>query len=415
MQFSLLDDNGNVLGLSSPARPTIRRASITSSPTYDGTYYISVTGDPGAQFNLVVTRGADFTTQPHTTLATAQDITATQQSGDNKLGGALGSIQNPSGAVLGTTIEGIDFNGSNCGCLPPDTNAAVGNGFVAETVNVQFRVWDTSGNELLDEPLNTLFNGTTGGDPYVEYDSIAHLWYVTGIDDVTAGDEFLAVSNDANPTDGFSHVYEVPLAAPGDLPDFTKFGYNADAIVMEAQDFSSSTGAFIQTVVTTVDKAELIAGTLTYYQSVPPTEFRALTPAQMHGAAPGSPMWFISTDGYTFPASTIRVTEMTNLLSSSPTYTTFSLPVNTFAYTTLAEPAGCSWVSGNQRPDHDVGRLPERLDGDGPGRHRRQRRLQPDPRPLVRGRRLERHAHARAGRAHQSRPGRGDLLRGGRH
>ncbi len=51
-------------------------------------------------------------------------------------------------------------------------------------------------------------------------------------------------------------------------------------------------------------------------------------------------MWFISTDGYTFPASTIRVTEMTNVLSSSPTYTTFSLPVNTFGYTTLANQPG---------------------------------------------------------------------------
>ena len=123
----------------------------------DGTYYAQVTGKSGLKFNLVVTRGADFDTENHQTPATAQDITATQQSGDSKQGGALGYVSNPNGAILGTTIEGIDFNGSNCGCLPPDTNAAVGNGFVAETVNVQFRVWDTAGNQLLDEPLSTLF------------------------------------------------------------------------------------------------------------------------------------------------------------------------------------------------------------------------------------------------------------------
>ena len=171
-----------MLGLSTPGATNYTAGLNNFVATDDATYYIQVTGDPGVQFNLVVTRGADFTTQPHTTLATAQDITATEQSGDNKLGGALGYIQNPSGAVLGTTIEGIDFNGSNCGCLPPDTNAAVGNGFVAETVNVQFRVWDTSGNVLLDEPLSTLFAGNTAGDPYVEYDSVANHWYVTGID-----------------------------------------------------------------------------------------------------------------------------------------------------------------------------------------------------------------------------------------
>jgi len=338
--FTLYDDEGDVLGLSAPDAANYTAGLNNFVAPNDGTYYVQVTGDPGLQFNLVVTRGADFTTQPHTTIATAQDITATQLSGNSRQGGALGYLSNPSGAQIGTTIEGIDFNGSNCGCLPPDTNAAVGNGFVAETVNFQFRVWDTSGNQLLDEPLSTLFGGATDGDPYVEYDSIAQRWFVTAIDAVNPGDEWLAVSNDANPTDGFSSVYEVPLAAPGDLPDFTKFGYNADALVMEAQDFSSTTGSFLQTVVTSVDINALLSGTLTYYQSVPPAEFRALTPAQMHGAAPGAPMWFISTDGYNFPASTIRVTEMTNELSSSPTYMTFSLPVNTFNFTTLADQPG---------------------------------------------------------------------------
>ena len=118
-----------------------------------------VTGDPGLKFNLVVTRGADFTTQPHTTLATAQDITATEQSGDSKQGGALGYLQNPNGANVGSVYEGIDFNGSNCGCLPPDTNAAVGGNYIVEMVNIQFRILDkTTGNILLDEPIDTFFS-----------------------------------------------------------------------------------------------------------------------------------------------------------------------------------------------------------------------------------------------------------------
>src|SRR4051812_45464016 len=37
------------------------------------------------------------------------------------------------GVQLGRSYEGIDFLGSTCGCLPPDTNAAVGNNFVVET------------------------------------------------------------------------------------------------------------------------------------------------------------------------------------------------------------------------------------------------------------------------------------------
>ena len=164
--FSLLDDKGNVLALSSPGATNYTAGLNNFVATDDATYYVQVTGDPGAKFNLVVTRGADFTTQPHTTLwRRPRTSRRPSRSGDNKLGGALGYLQNPSGAVLGTTIEGIDFNGSNCGCLPPDTNAAVGNGFVAETVNVQFRVWDTTGNELLDEPLEHALRPGDRGRP----------------------------------------------------------------------------------------------------------------------------------------------------------------------------------------------------------------------------------------------------------
>src|SRR5882757_7741111 len=59
---------------------------------------------------------------------------------------------------IGQSYDGIDFLGSNCGCLPPDTNAAVGNNFVVETVNVQVRIFDKiTGAVLLDEPLSALF------------------------------------------------------------------------------------------------------------------------------------------------------------------------------------------------------------------------------------------------------------------
>jgi hypothetical protein len=230
---------------------------------------------------------------------------------------------------IGTVVEGVDFNGSNCGCLPPDTNAAVGNGFLAETVNVQFRVWDTHGNQLLNEPLSTLFGQGTGGDPYVEYDAGTGRWYATAIDGADNSMELLAISADANPTHGFSHVYEVPLAASGDLADFAKFGYNADAIVIEGNDFGDG-----HSVVTAVDKAQAIAGALVYYQSTPSFNFRALTPAQMHGASSGAPMWFMASTGDptydgTTP-NTIRVTKMENTLSSSPIYTDYTVSVDIY-------------------------------------------------------------------------------------
>src|SRR3974390_1830032 len=58
----------------------------------------------------------------------------------------------PGALQTGQAFEGIDFLGSSCGCLPPDTDAAVGNNYVVELVNVQLRVFDkTTGNILLDE------------------------------------------------------------------------------------------------------------------------------------------------------------------------------------------------------------------------------------------------------------------------
>ena len=49
-----------------------------------GTYYVEITGDQGSQYSLVVTKGSDFSIQPHNTYNTAQDITG--------VGGVLGAI-----------------------------------------------------------------------------------------------------------------------------------------------------------------------------------------------------------------------------------------------------------------------------------------------------------------------------------
>src|SRR5215471_18741073 len=99
------------------------------------------------------------------------------------------------GVQLGRGYEGVSFLASNCGCLPPDTNAAVGNNFVVETVNLELRVFDkTTGVHLLDEPLATFLGAPTGGDPYVLYDDLADRWCVSAFDSSNAG-LFLAVSS----------------------------------------------------------------------------------------------------------------------------------------------------------------------------------------------------------------------------
>jgi protocatechuate 3,4-dioxygenase beta subunit/glutamine cyclotransferase len=339
--FTLLDDNGNELGVSSPGATNYTAGLNNFVAPADGTYYIATSGDIGVQFNLVVTRGADFSTQPHSTLATAQDITATQGSGDNKLGGALGYLSNPSGAVVGSTFEGIDFNGSNCGCRPPDTNAAVGGNYVFETVNFEARVFDkTTGAILLDEPLATLFGQTSFGDVYVNYDTIASRWYVEAFNG-SVTDILLVVSKDANPLDGFLPTYD--LNNLGGAPDYPKMGFNKDAIFISYNDFSQG-GAPARII--TINKADALAGTLVDFVTSPKAQFQAMPPAQLTQDTTGGTEWFISTDGTNAGGDTMRVTEMTNYFSSNPTFTYTSLPVAPYQYATSANQPGGTWTTG---------------------------------------------------------------------
>jgi hypothetical protein len=214
--------------------------------------------------------------------------------------------------IISQSFDGISFLGSNCGCLPPDTNAAVGNGFVVETVNVQLRVFSkASGALLLDEPLATLFGASTGGDPYVLYDDTADRWYVSAFDSNDSG-LFLAVSLDGNPLDGFLPTYH--LANLG-FPDYEKPGFNKDAIFISFNNFGPGGGA--AATIATIDKQAALLGTLTYFVSHPEFQFRAMPPAQMHMTqdggghrhAPAGVEWFVSTDGNDVSGTTIRVTQ----------------------------------------------------------------------------------------------------------
>ena len=156
-----------------------------------------------------------------------------------------GPIKGPSNAgrnILGPGFEGINFIGSNCGCLPPDTNAAVGNNFLVETTNFQIRIFDlTEMNIPLNEPLQTFFGAHSDGDPYVVYDDIADRWYVTAFDSDHSG-LFLAVSNDGNPLHGFVtyHLHDPPF--PAGFPDYPKPGFIKDAIFISFNNFGPGGG-----------------------------------------------------------------------------------------------------------------------------------------------------------------------------
>jgi hypothetical protein len=295
-----------------------------------GTYYLWVWGSTfgPVDYSVTVERGAVFELEPNNSFVTAQNI-------DN-VDGALGAIVLPHAVTVTNSFDGIDFNGSNCGCLPPDTNASVGNGFVAETVNIQYRVFNEAGTMLLDEPLSSVFGASTGGDPYVIYDTIANRWYITAFDSSDSG-LFLAVSNSGDPTAGFGHVYD--LTNVGGFPDYNKPGYNFDGIFISFNDFGSN-GGFAR--IASIEKGPALTGSLVEFVNTPKNQFRAMPPAQYHDDTTGGTEWFFSTDGTTTSGSTMRVTQMTNYFSNSANFTYTSLPVAPYQSALRADQPGGS-------------------------------------------------------------------------
>ncbi len=238
------------------------------------------------------------------------------------------------GVQIGQSFDGVHFLESNCFCLPPDTNAAVGNGFVVETVNTQIRVFDkATASILLDEPLSVFFGATSGGDPYVVYDDTADRWYVVAFDSTASG-LFLAVSADGNPLHGFMQYH---LTDVGGFPDYPKIGFNRDAIFISYNDFGSGSAA---ATIVSIDKAAALSGALVHFISHPAFQFRAMPPAQMHGDTAGGVEWFVSTDGSDYSGNTIRVTKVTNYLSNSPSFSYTSLPVAPYQNAFLADQPG---------------------------------------------------------------------------
>jgi hypothetical protein len=138
------------------------------------------------------------------------------------------------------TFDGMNSsgaNGTNCGCLPPDTDGDVGPNHYVEALNVAFRVFDKNGNpvsnviqfDALFAPLpdtNPCGAGQNSGDPFVFYDHVADRWVITDFAfPSTAGPfwECIAVSQTPDPTGAyFLYALQDEPAHPDWIGDYPK-------------------------------------------------------------------------------------------------------------------------------------------------------------------------------------------------
>ena len=144
-----------------------------------------------------------------------------------------GVLQTDTSSITSQIHGGGEFEGlSSVGYVPPDTNISVGQDGqgatqIVETVNVDFAVYDTSGNALMGPaPIHTIFSAAApssndvctsvdGGDPIVLFDKIDQRWIITQLA------YCMAISNTADATGSYT-VYDVPFQKL--LPDYPKFG-----------------------------------------------------------------------------------------------------------------------------------------------------------------------------------------------
>jgi hypothetical protein len=234
-------------------------------------------------------------------------------------------------------VPGLGYADTNCTCEPPDTIAAAGPTTVVEMINSAIAYYDKdTGVRTFKQEMNSFFSPLGGvltlSDPVVVYDELAGKFAVGMLDyNTTNRTRFdFAVSNDADPTDGWTYArYDMNDHVGGsfDFADYPRLGYNADAWVVSFNMFPGLANVFDHVQTLSIAKTDL-----TGYQYVVPggTSHFTMAPAAMHDARPGEPMVFV--EAARAPSATaIQVDQLSDELSDVPTLTSTSIPVTPYS------------------------------------------------------------------------------------
>lgn len=199
--------------------------------------------------------------------------------------------------TIWSNFMGSDFT-SAAGGWPPDNNGDVGTTQVLLIQNYRVKVYPkpsvTAGavttpngtsttllaSPVLDVSLNTFFRtafaGVTTTDPHVRFDRLSGRWFVVAMTTNETTNNFLlfAVSSAATitPTSasavGTSFTFfRVSISSfPGDAGrflDYPTLGVDKNSLYVGANLFTSSSGSYSQSSIYVINKADMIAGSLT--------------------------------------------------------------------------------------------------------------------------------------------------------
>lgn len=201
----------------------------------------------------------------------------------------LASSSSPAanGISLSGGWNGLDYKEScSTTCFPADPDLAMGNGYVFEVTNTEYRVWTTNGTLLLNATLSSLFG--TGSDtlaaPQVRYDPATLRWFVS-VEDVHADQIYFAGSLTSDPTEPAKY-WNVQHVNPGSgyVPTQPVLAVNEFNLVLTTNLYLG--GVFEGAQLWVANKTQILAGAgVATAFSIPNTSNQSLVPAQPVGSS----------------------------------------------------------------------------------------------------------------------------------
>ncbi len=274
------------------------------------------------------------------------DATSSGSSGDVIQGNLVGTSTQPTGQGLHvqTGFAGMQYNDTT-GYIPPDTEVAVGQTNVLETVQTTLRIFAKTGTVVSTTQLGSFFptaNATNLGTPVVFYDDILKRFVVAALEeDGTAASSYLDVAfSDVGKETTFSNVYRLGVAEGNSFADGLRFGFNANAIVFTFNMFDASSFNFTNVQILSVDPTSIGQSNLGTVKLDRTNDFSD-TPATMHGATSTDPMYFVEANNqFTAPYNDVHVLTWANPLNASSSFTDTDVTVPTYYDPTSANQLG---------------------------------------------------------------------------
>ena len=214
---------------------------------------------------------------------------------------------------LETPNYSLEFDGAGfgdgffCNCMPPDNDGAVGTTQYVQYINLEYKVFDKSGNTVLG-PLagNAFWSGFGGscqtdnsGDPVIRFDAAAQRWVVAQFAvSIPSGPDYecIAVSQTADATGAYNR-YAFQFS---DFPDYPKIGVWPDAYYFTFNNFNLAGNAYVGADVCAADRTKMLAGAAATMQCFQQNSTRfGMLPSDLDGATPpaaGTPNFVMELD-----------------------------------------------------------------------------------------------------------------------